>query len=83
MAKQPQKLVSRASLDDADLRGMISGNVEYEDVENTAVGRDQVADGKIFGLNAVERMILAIILFLTVSVLGVALLFITGTIAIR
>jgi hypothetical protein len=83
MAKQQQKLVSRESLDDSDLRSsLLSTNIEY-DVENTAVRREEVAEDKIFGLNPVERMILSIIMFITVTVLGIALLFITGTIAIR
>lgn len=83
MAKQPQKIVTRESLDDADLRSsLMSNNVEY-DVEGQAVRRDEVAEDKIFGLNPVERMILSIILFITITVLGIALLFITGTIAIR
>jgi hypothetical protein len=84
MAKQPEKkIVTREALDDADLRSsLMSTNIEY-DVEGQAVRRDEVAEDKIFGLNPVERMILSIILFITITVLGVALLFITGTIAIR
>lgn len=42
----------------------------------------KVDEGRIFGLTAGERMILSIILFLAVSVLGVALLFLTNTIAL-
>jgi hypothetical protein len=84
MAKQPQKLVTRESLRDDDLRSeLLSNNMDFADFENSAVGRDQVNDGKIFGLNPVERMILSIVLFLAVTVLGLALLFFTGTIAIR
>ena len=71
-------------VDDNDLRSsMMAGNIEIEDPEKNAVSREEVPDGKIFGLNAVERMILSIVLFLTVTVLGVALLFVTGTIALR
>ncbi len=83
MAKQPQKIVTREVLDDSDLRSsLMSSNIEY-DVEGQAVRREDVAEDKIFGLNPVERMILSIIMFITVTVLGIALLFITGTIAIR
>ena len=42
----------------------------------------KVDEGRIFGLTAGERMILSVILFLAVTVLGVALLFITKTIAL-
>lgn len=84
MAKQQEKkIVSREVLDDADLRSsLMSTNIEY-DVEGQAVRRDEVAEDKIFGLNPVERMILSIIMFITITVLGGALLLITGTIAIR
>jgi len=83
MAKQPQKIVTREVLDDSDLRSsLMSSNIEY-DVDGQAVRREDVAEDKIFGLNPVERMILSIIMFITVTVLGIALLFITGTIAIR
>jgi hypothetical protein len=79
MAKAPQKV----NLDDSDLRtGLIQGSIERDDAERIAVRADEVSEGRIFGLNAVERMILSIILFLTVTVLGVALLLITGTIKI-
>lgn len=82
MAKQPQK-PARESVDDSDLRSSLMTNIEFNDYEDSAVQRSEVADGKLFGMNPVERMILSIVLFLTVSVLGAALLFITGTIAIR
>jgi hypothetical protein len=82
MAKQAQKPV-RQSVDDSDLRSSLMTNIEFGDYEESAVQRSEVADGKLFGMNAVERMILSIVLFLTVTVLGAALLFITGTIAIR
>ncbi len=44
------------------------------------VQANEVNEGRIFGLSAGERMILSIILFLAVTVLGVALLFAPGTI---
>lgn len=70
--------------DDNDLRrSILEGGIDVEDYENSAVKSNEVTDGRIFGLTAVERMILSIVLFLAVSVLGIALLFITGTIAIR
>lgn len=42
----------------------------------------KVDDGKLFGLNAVERMFLSIGLFLVVTVLSVFLLILTDSIAI-
>ncbi len=66
-----------------DLRDLLMGDEVSGDFETTAVSSEDVSDGRIFGLNAVERMILSIVLFLAVSVLGIALLFITGTIALR
>jgi cell division protein FtsL len=42
----------------------------------------RVEQKRIFGLTAGERMILSIIFFIAVSVLSVALLFITNTIVI-
>jgi hypothetical protein len=47
------------------------------------VQAQEVSEGRIFGLSAGERMILSIILFLAVTVLGVALLFATNTIVLR
>lgn len=67
--------------DDSDLRSSMMGNEPVEDFDVGAVAAE--LDGRIFGLNAVERMILSIVLFLAVTVLGVALLFVTGTIALR
>ncbi len=78
MAKAQQK----APIDDSDLRNSLTQPLDMEDAERTAVQRSEITEGKIFGLNAVERMILSIILFLTVTVLGVALLLITGTIKV-
>ncbi|HRE49043.1 MAG TPA: hypothetical protein PLD47_15045 [Aggregatilineales bacterium] len=40
----------------------------------------EVSDGRIFGMTAGERMILSVILFLAVSVMSVAVLFMTNTI---
>jgi len=56
---------------------------EAQDFERLTVSRDEVTEGRIFGLNAVERMILAIILFIAVLVIGGALLLGTGTIVLH
>ncbi len=62
----------------------LRSSVATEDFETDfGIQEEQTADtGRIFGLTAGERMILSIILFLAVTVLGVALLFITKTIAL-
>ncbi|MBX3084168.1 MAG: hypothetical protein KF716_21215 [Anaerolineae bacterium] len=44
--------------------------------------RDEIDTGKIFGLAAGERMMLSIILFLTVTVLSIALLLATNSVAL-
>jgi hypothetical protein len=67
--------------DDSELRKLLTTDENLIDLEDVAVKREE--DGRIFGLNAVERMILSFVLFMTVTVLGIALLFITGTIVIR
>jgi len=67
--------------DDSELRKLLTTDESYIDLEDVAVKREE--EGRIFGLNAVERMILSFVLFMTVTVLGIALLFITGTIVIR
>ncbi|MHB8624746.1 MAG: hypothetical protein ACYDBJ_18780 [Aggregatilineales bacterium] len=67
--------------DDSELRKLLTPDESLIDLEDVAVKREE--DGRIFGLNAVERMILSFVLFMTVTVLGIALLFITGTIVIR
>ncbi len=70
------------SNDDRDLRSSLLDDLSFSG-EDVSVSASQVADGRIFGLTAVERMILSIVLFLAVTVLGIALLFITGTIALH
>ena len=70
------------SNDDRDLRSSLLDDLSFSG-EDVSVSASQVADGSIFGLTAVERMILSIVLFLAVTVLGIALLFITGTIALH
>ena len=65
-----------------DLRNSVL-EAEFEsDFGVREVDAREVSEGKIFGLAAGERMILSVILFLAVSVLSVALLFITRTIVI-
>ena len=56
---------------------------EAQDFERLTVRRDEVSEGRIFGLNAVERMILSIILFLAVVVIGIAILLATKTIVLH
>ena len=68
---------------DRDLRSSMLDSDDFVDPNEMVSAPSEVNDGRIFGLTAVERMILSIALFLTVTVLGVALLFITGTIVIR
>ena len=67
--------------DDRELRQLLTTDDSLIDLEDVAVKREE--DGRIFGLNAVERMILSFVLFMTVTVLGIALLFITRTIVIQ
>ncbi len=64
-----------------ELRGTVLQDEFETDFGVQEVQATEVSEGKIFGLTAGERMILSIILFLAVSVLSVALLFATGTIA--
>lgn len=52
---------------------------EFDVVEKQA---EEIDTGRIFGLTAGERMMLAIILFLAVTVLSGAILLATGTIAL-
>ncbi len=66
-----------------DLRQSVSED-EYETKFGVKeVKAEEVNEGRIFGLTAGERMILSIILFLAVTVLGVALLFATGTVVLH
>ncbi len=69
--------------DSGDLRSsLITDDFETE-FGVREVRAQEVSEGRIFGLSAGERMILSIILFLAVTVLGVALLFATNTIVLR
>jgi hypothetical protein len=66
-----------------DLRRSVASDDFETDFGVREVRANEVNEGRIFGLAAGERMILSIILFLVVTVLGVALLFATGTIVLR
>jgi len=66
-----------------DLRSSVMNDEFESDFGVREVRANEVNEGRIFGLAAGERMILSIILFLVVTVLGVALLFATGTIVFR
>lgn len=66
-----------------DLRAQVNEDEFETDFGVQEVGANEVSEGRIFGLTAGERMILSIILFLSVSVLGAALLFATGTVVLR
>ena len=74
-------MAARNPNDDSELRRLLTPDESLVDLEDVAVKREE--DGRIFGLNAVERMILSFVLFMTVTVLGIALLFMTGTIVIH
>jgi hypothetical protein len=63
-----------------DLRNSVLVDEFETDFNVREVRASEVNEGRIFGLAAGERMILSIILFLTVSVLSVALLLATGTV---
>jgi hypothetical protein len=66
-----------------DLRSSVLTDDFETDFGVKEVRANEVDEGRIFGLAAGERMILSIILFLAVTVLGVALLFATGTIILK
>jgi hypothetical protein len=70
-------------MSDRDLRDALNDDMFETDFGVREVASNEVSEGRIFGLTAGERMILSIILFLAASVLGVALLFATGTIVLR
>ena len=66
-----------------DLRDMVNEDEFETEFDVKEVGTHEVSEGRIFGLTAGERMILSVIMFMAVSVLGVAILFATGTVVIR
>lgn len=66
-----------------DIRGSLVEDdlfSSFDDVPSPASQR--VEQKRIFGLTAGERMILSILFFIAVSVLSIALLFLTNTIVI-
>jgi hypothetical protein len=76
-----KKQTKRQAVDTDELRdGLLQDDAPTFDVRE--VQSYEVSEGKIFGLAAGERMILSVILFLAVSVISIALLFATNTIAI-
>jgi hypothetical protein len=66
-----------------DLRSAVTSDDFETDFGVREVRASEVTEGRIFGLSAGERMILSIILFLSVTVLGIAILFATNTVALR
>lgn len=52
------------------------------DFGEIAAGTQTVDDGRIFGLNAVERMFLSMGLFMVVTVTSVLLLLVTSSVAL-
>jgi hypothetical protein len=79
MTNRPKKAAAQSD----DLRNLVTQDEFETDFGVTDVRANEVSEGKIFGLAAGERMILSIILFLAVTVLGVAMLFATNTIVLR
>jgi hypothetical protein len=69
--------------DVSDLRSSVISDDFETDFGVREVRASEVSEGRIFGLTAGERMILSIILFLAVTVLGVAVLFATGTVVLH
>ncbi|MCE7948850.1 MAG: hypothetical protein DYG88_15625 [Chloroflexi bacterium CFX4] len=66
-----------------DIRGgLVEDDLFETDFGVPSTASQRVEPKRIFGLTAGERMILSIIFFLAVSVLSVALLFLTNTIVI-
>jgi hypothetical protein len=70
------------SLDSLRYKALADDDDPFSGFEDQAVSRREADEGKIFGLNAVERMFLAIGFFLVVTVLSVLLLIITSSIEI-
>jgi hypothetical protein len=83
MAKTAAKPVEPVKSEMDDLRSSVWQDDFETEFGVKEVRANEVDEGKIFGLAAGERMILSIILFLAVSVLGIALLFATGTVALK
>lgn len=48
-----------------------------------AVGDSEVSDGRVFGMTSGELAMASILLFVVTTVVGVSLLFLSGTITLR
>lgn len=66
-----------------DLRSAVNEDDFETDFGVREVRHTEVSEGRIFGLTAGERMILSVILFLAVTVFGIAILFATHTVVLR
>ena len=71
-----------SDLDSLRQSALAADDDPFESWESSAVRRQEVDEGKIFGLNAVERMFLSIGLFFVVAVLSFLLLLLTSSITI-
>jgi len=83
MTNKPASKQQKVNVDVDDLRSSVLTDEFETDFGVKVASKEDVDKGTIFGLSAGERMILSIILFLAVSVISVALLFMTGTIALH
>jgi hypothetical protein len=70
------------SLDELRRMAQDADDDPFEDWEEYSVQRGEVEEELIFGLNPVERMFLAIGLFLVVSILSFLILLVTESIVI-
>ncbi len=68
------------SLNSLRYKALAEDDDPFSGFEDKAVTRREVDEGRIFGLNAVERMFLSIGLFLVITVLSVLLLILTDSI---
>jgi hypothetical protein len=66
-----------------DLRSAVNEDDFETDFGVREVRNTEVSEGRIFGLTAGERMILSVILFLAVTVFGIAILFATRTVVLH
>ncbi|MBL1135332.1 MAG: hypothetical protein DPW16_21540 [Chloroflexi bacterium] len=78
--QQPKRDSDFDSLNSLRYKALAEDDDPFSGFEDKAVSRREVDEGRIFGLNAVERMFLSIGLFLVVTVLSVLLLILTDSI---
>jgi len=83
MTNKPASKQQKVNVDVDDLRSSVLTDEFETDFGVKVASKEDVDKGTIFFFFAGERMILSIILFLAVSVISVALLFMTGTIALH